>query len=134
MIGRSKNSSDTGTFEGFDLTVTQPGEVLLYTCHESLQVSEMLAEAARQTGVKVIDMGSNLQLGTSDHASFIEKGVPGLLFISGIHADLHSIRDDADKIDYDKMEQVSGMAFLLGYRIANRRERIKIDNPVAPAE
>lgn len=134
MIGRSKNSSDTGTFEGFDLTVTQPGEVLVYSPHESLQVFKMLDEAAQQTGVKVIDMGNNLQLGTSDHASFIEKGVPGLLFISGIHADLHSPGDDADKIDYDKMEHISRMAFLLGFRIANRRERIIIDNPVASAE
>jgi hypothetical protein len=131
MIGRSKNPSDTGTFEGFDLTVTQPGEVLVYSLNTSSQLFEMLAEAAEQTGVKVIDKGNDLQFGSSDHASFAEKGVPGLLLISGIHADLHSTRDDADKIDYDKMEKISRMAFLLGYNISNRRERIKTDNPTA---
>jgi len=134
MIGRSKNPSDTGTFQGFDLTVTLPGEVLVYSLHESSQVFEMLAEAAEQTGIKVIDKGNDLQFGSSDHASFTEKGVPGLLFISGIHADLHETGDDADKIDFDKMEKISRMAFLLGYNISNRRERIKIDHPAGSAD
>lgn len=129
MIGRSKTPADTGTFMGFDLTVTQPGEVLLYSLIESSQVAEMLTDAAQQTGVKVIDKGDDLNMGTSDHESFAKKGVPGWLFISGIHADLHGTGDDADKIDYDKMEQISRMAFLLGYKISNRRERIIIDNP-----
>jgi hypothetical protein len=131
MIGRSKDPSDTGTFKGFELTVTKPGEVLAYSAHESSQIYEMLAEAAEKTGINVIDMGNDLQLGSSDHASFAEKGVPGLLIISGIHSDLHSTRDDVEKIDFEKMEKISRMAFLLGYDISNRRERIKIDNPIA---
>jgi hypothetical protein len=129
MIGRSKMPSDTIKFMGFDLTVTQPGEVLAYTAHESTELLKMLTISSEQTGLKVIDMGKDLQFGSSDQASFIAKAVPTFLFISGIHSDLHSTRDDVDKIDFDKMEKVSKMVFLLGYKVANQRERIKIDNP-----
>jgi hypothetical protein len=122
MVGRSKNPSDTGTFEGFDLTVTKPGEVLVYSAHQNAKVFKMLEEAAEQAGVHVIDMGNDLQFGSSDHASFNEKGVPGLLLISGIHADLHSPRDDVDKIDFEKMEMISRMAFLLGYKLSSRHK------------
>jgi hypothetical protein len=129
MVGRSKMPSDTGKFMGFDLTITQPGEILAYTAHESTELLKMLTSSAQSAGVKVIDMGTDLKIGSSDHASFVAKGVPAFLFISGIHSDLHTIRDDVEKIDFDKMEKVSKMVFLLGYKVANQRERIKLDNP-----
>jgi len=76
---------------------------------------------------QLIDKGEDLELGTSDHAPFWEKGVPAIFFHSGIHADLHSIRDDVEKIDFDKMESVSKMVFLLGYQVANQKKRITLD-------
>lgn len=127
MIGRSKNPSDTGKFFGFDLSITNPGEVLAYSAHESAQFDKMLIKSAEQTGVTVIDKGKDLEFGGSDHQSFQAEGVQNILFISGIHSDLHSSRDDVDKIDFDKMESVSKMVFLLGYKVSNQRERIKID-------
>jgi hypothetical protein len=129
MVGRSKMPADTGKMMGFDLTVTQPGEILAYTAHESSELLQMMKSAAQETGVTVIDKGKDLQFGSSDHVSFMAKGVPAFLFISGMHSDLHSIRDDVERIDFDKMERVSKMVFLLGYKVANQRERIKIDNP-----
>ncbi|MCX6254834.1 MAG: M28 family peptidase, partial [Bacteroidia bacterium] len=129
MVGRSKMPSDTGKFMGFDLTVTQPGEILAYTAHESTELLKMLTSSAQSAGVKVIDMGTDLKVGSSDQASFLAKGIPSFLFISGIHSDLHTIRDDVQKIDFEKMEKVSKMVFLLGYKVANQRERIKLDNP-----
>jgi hypothetical protein len=128
MIGRSKMAADTIKFMGYDLTVTQPGEVLSYSAHESTELLEMLTASAAQSGVRVIDMGKDLQFGSSDHASFMAKGVPAFLFISGMHSDLHQTGDDVEKIDFDKMEAVSKMVFLLGYNVANQRERIKLDN------
>ncbi len=127
MVGRSKMESDTGKFMGFDLTVTQPGEILVYTAHESNELLKLMASSAKETGVRITDKGNDLQFGSSDHASFQAKGVPALLFISGIHSDLHSIRDDVDKIDFDKMEKVSKMVFLLGYKVANQKDRFKLD-------
>ncbi|TFH38810.1 MAG: M20/M25/M40 family metallo-hydrolase, partial [Bacteroidia bacterium] len=109
MIGRSKMAADTGKFMGFDLDVTMPREIMMYTRHESTELLNMVYGTAKKSGVSVIDMGEDLELGTSDHAPFWEKGVPAFFFHSGIHSDLHSIRDDVEKIDFDKMERVSKM-------------------------
>lgn len=129
MVGRSKMVSDTGKIMGFDLTVTQPGEILVYTAHESTELLKILASSSQEAGIKVIDMGKDLEVGTSDQSSFIAKGVPAFLFNTGLDSDLHSIRDDIEKIDFEKMEKVSKMVFLIGYKVANQRDRIKLDNP-----
>ena len=127
MVGRSKMPSDTGNFMGFDLSVTQPGEILVYTAHESTELLKMMASISEKANIKVLDMGKDLPIGSSDHVSFMAKGVPALFFHSGIHSDLHTINDNVEKIDFDKMEKVSKMIYLLGYNVANQRERIRID-------
>ena len=129
MVGRSKMSSDTGKLMGYNLSVTQPGEVLAYTAHESSELLKMMTLSAQAAGIKVIDKGKDLEFGSSDHASFMAKGIHAFLFISGMHSDLHSTRDKVEKIDFDKMEKVSKMVFLLGYKVANQKERIKLDKP-----
>ncbi|MCE5347630.1 MAG: M20/M25/M40 family metallo-hydrolase [Bacteroidales bacterium] len=132
MVGRSKLPSDTGKMFGYDLTVTQPSEILVYTGHESTDLIKMLSSAAKKAGVKVTDKGLDLEFGSSDHVNFLRKGIPAFLFISGVHSDLHTIRDDIEKIDFDKMEKISKMVYLLGYKAANQRDRIKIDKPLDP--
>ena len=127
MVGRSRMASDTVKFMGYDLDVSGPGEILMYTRHESSELQGMVYGSAEKMGITVIDKGEDLELGTSDHAPFWEKGVPAIFFHSGIHADLHSIRDDVEKIDFDKMESVSKMVFLLGYQVANQKKRITLD-------
>lgn len=127
MVGRSRMDSDTGQFMGFKLDVTQPGEIMVYTAHESTELLEVMQSAADRAGVHVIDMGKELEFGGSDHESFTAKGVPALFFHSGVHSDLHAEGDEVEKIDFDKMEKVSRMAFLLGYQVANQRDRIALD-------
>lgn len=130
MVGRSRMPSDTGTFAGYPLDVTLPGEIIVYTAHESSELTKMLNISAREAGIKVIDKGKDLKFGGSDHESFRARGVPALFFHSGIHSDLHGVGDDVDKIDFDKMEKVSRMVFLLGYKVANQKSRIVVDNPI----
>jgi hypothetical protein len=127
MIGRSELPSDTINFMGYELDITQAGEILVFTAHESTELTNMMNSSAKKTGLKIIDMGEDIQLGTSDHASFMAKGVPAFCFNTGTHSDLHGVRDDLDRIDFDKMEMVSKMVFLLGYEVANQRERIVLD-------
>jgi hypothetical protein len=134
MVGRSKMASDTGSFFGMPLDVTGPGEIYVYTAHESSQLIRMLYDAAGKAGLKVIDKGSEIEYGSSDHASFINKGIPALMIHSGVHSDLHSPRDDYGKIDFDKMERVSKMVFLIGYEAANQKQRLVVDNPVKKKE
>jgi hypothetical protein len=129
MIGRSSTPADTGTFFGMEMNVTDKGEVMMYTRHESSELMPVIYGSAEMTGIEVIDMGEDIEAGGSDHESFWAKGIPAVMFHTGIHSDLHKKTDDENRIDYDKMEQVTKLVFRIGYQVANRRERLKIDNP-----
>jgi|WetSurMetagenome_2_1015567.scaffolds.fasta_scaffold02079_7 hypothetical protein len=129
MVGRSKMPSDTGKFMGFDLTITRKGEILLYTDQVNPELNNILSSSSKEAGIRIINMGKDPQIGSSDYASFMAKGVPALFFNSGIYPDLHTIRDDFENIDFDKMEKVSKMVFLIGYNFANQKERIKSTDP-----
>ena len=37
---------------------------------------------------------------SSDHRNFYEKGIPSVLFTTGMHRDYHTVRDTPDKLDY----------------------------------
>jgi hypothetical protein len=121
MIGRSITAADTGKIMGFDLTVTQPGEVQLFSGPKSSGFLKIVETAAAREGIRVTNKGSDLPFGGSDHQSFEAKGVPSLFFHSGIHKDLHSERDDPDRIDFDKMEKVTRMLYFIGSEVANRK-------------
>lgn len=56
----------------------------------------------------------------SDHFSFVEAGIPGLFLSTGDHADTHSPRDRAEKVNYSGAEQVARFAFRLVYDLAER--------------
>lgn len=49
--------------------------------------------------------------GGSDHAPFVEKGIPSVCFHSGMHNDYHTPSDSADRIDYDGMHKVVRYVF-----------------------
>jgi hypothetical protein len=57
--------------------------------------------------------------GPSDHASFARKQVPVLFFFTGMHPDYHRPSDDPDKINYDGMMKVIGLADKTLVRMAN---------------
>lgn len=50
-------------------------------------------------------------IGPSDHTSFYNTGVPVLFFFTGIHHDYHKPSDDADKINYAGMAQITDFIF-----------------------
>ena len=129
MVGRSKMASDTGTFYGYSLDITNPGEINVYTNHESSELLRIMNEAASEAGIKVNDKGPKIEAGSSDHARFVAKGVPALCFNSGIHRDLHQEGDDVEKIDFDKMERAAKLCFLIGYKTASQQRRLVVDNP-----
>ena len=48
--------------------------------------------------------------GRSDHAPFIQKGIPSVFFFTGLHEDYHAPSDDLDKIDLEGMAAVTEAA------------------------
>jgi hypothetical protein len=65
----------------------------------------------------------------SDHASFIDAGVPAVFIYTGEHADYHRPTDSADKITYDHMEQIGRFATALLWNAANCEEKLVFAKP-----
>ena len=87
MVGRVRNDlimvSGTGTAKGLEALVHAADAASPLTVKESLS-----------------------GFGPSDHTSFVLKKIPSLFFFSGTHADYHTPRDDAEKVNYAGIEQV----------------------------
>jgi Zn-dependent M28 family amino/carboxypeptidase len=127
MVGRSRTPADSAKFMGFDPDVSPAGEIYMYTDQKGKDILDLISTSAKKTGIVVTNKGTDHPFGSSDHASFRAKGVPSMFFNSGVYSDLHSINDDVEKIDFDKMERVSKMVFLIGYDIANQKKRFVPD-------
>jgi len=64
----------------------------------------------------------HIHSGSSDHASYSDQGIPSFFFFSGDHRDLHTSGDDPEKIEYDKAESISRLAYLIVMELANMGE------------
>jgi hypothetical protein len=58
--------------------------------------------------------------GNSDNLMFHAVGIPGVSFYSGHHGDANRPADTPDKIDYDKAEQISRLAYEITMELGNR--------------
>lgn len=47
-----------------------------------------------------------MEVGSSDHAPFVDKKIPALFFTTGAHTDYHTSRDTAEKINFLAMGQI----------------------------
>jgi membrane-associated protease RseP (regulator of RpoE activity) len=53
----------------------------------------------------------------TDVATFNQAGVPSLTFTTGVHGDYHKPSDTADKINYDDLDRLVGMAAAITRRV-----------------
>lgn len=58
----------------------------------------------------------------SDHHPFFVRGVPILMFHSGLHSDYHRPSDDVERIDEAGIERAARLLFSAVYDLANRDE------------
>ena len=69
----------------------------------------------------------------SDHYNYARKGIPIIFYFDGVHEDYHRPGDEAQKIDYLKMEKVARTVYMTLWEVANLRTRPKVDKQL-PAE
>ena len=74
---------------------------------------------ARTAGFELDFEGAARYSGDSDHFSFNEAGVPAAFLFDFMEEDFHEPSDDADKIDYEVMKRVAGLAYELVLECAN---------------
>lgn len=67
----------------------------------------------------------------SDHYNFAKNNVPVIFYFSGVHEDYHRPSDTVEKIDFDKTARITKLIFLTAWEIANREERIQLNEKQA---
>jgi Zn-dependent M28 family amino/carboxypeptidase len=63
----------------------------------------------------------------SDHWPFLQHGVPGVWFHTGLHPDYHTANDRPEKIRYDKMEQIVRLVHQASWDLAQQELRPRLD-------
>ena len=61
----------------------------------------------------------------SDQWPFLQRGVPGLGFMTGLHPDYHTVYDRPEKINYAKMEKIARLIHQASWDLANADTRPK---------
>ncbi|MBC2838173.1 M28 family peptidase [Robiginitalea sp. SC105] len=75
---------------------------------------------SQNPGFKLVLQESGV--GPSDHTSFYLQDIPVLHFFTGQHPDYHRPSDDADKLNYEGMEQIAGYILDLTAAMEKQRE------------
>lgn len=93
-----------------------------------------LASIARQedplVGFALVD--TVLTSGGSDHMSFMKRSIPSLFFHSGLHPELHTVRDNPELINTKKIARAAQLAFLTAFHLANDHQRYRyISKPIS---
>ena len=65
----------------------------------------------------------------SDHYNFAKNGIPVIFYFNGVHEDYHKATDTVEKIDFDKIANISKLVFYTAWEIANRPDRPIVDKP-----
>ena len=61
----------------------------------------------------------------SDQWPFLQRGVPALGFMTGLHPDYHTVYDRPEKINYAKMEKIARLIYQASWNLANATARPK---------
>ena len=62
----------------------------------------------------------------SDQWPFIQHGIPGIWIFTGLHPDYHTFNDDADRINYVKMEKIVRIVHQMSWDLAQQDTRPKL--------
>ncbi len=126
MIGRNEEVPESGgpRFRGLEpQTAASNANAINILGHTRTPELAAVVQAANgQVGLDLrlrYDNNASNLLRRSDHWPFLQNGVPALWFHTGLHPDYHTDRDDADRIEYGKMESVVKLVLRSSWAVAN---------------
>jgi hypothetical protein len=130
MIGRSKPPADT---DKADEHLTGPHTIYLVGADRISAELHQISEATNKEFQKLqLDYYYNDPNNPeriyfrSDHWNYAKHGIPVIFYFDGVHVDYHKHTDTVDKIDFNKMAEVTKLVFETGWRIANLDHRLTI--------
>ena len=137
MIGRSKKEGDTNPANKM---LTGPDEIYVIG---SRMMSTQLGELNEAVNRGYLNLKYNYHYdepndperlySRSDHYNYAKRGVPIIFFFDGVHEDYHRPTDSPDKIDYQKMQNITRTVFVLASELANAPARPVVDKQL-PAD
>lgn len=65
------------------------------------------------------DRGAGGLLMRSDNWPFLKRGIPALFLTTGLHEDYHTPADDAERLDYGKLERITELVGRLAWMVAD---------------
>lgn len=134
MIGRSRVEGDTYKEPRSGTTTSEKNSV--YIIGDDQHSSELRALSERTNAETVRlrfdytynDLKHPSQMySRTDSYNFAKRGVPIITYFTGWHSDYHKPTDDVDKLDFEKMERISRLAFATSWRVANLDHRLPVD-------
>ncbi len=63
----------------------------------------------------------------SDHLPYARANVPAIAFTSLLHPDYHTPKDEPERINTDKVTRIAKWIYLTGWDVANRPNRVRVD-------
>lgn len=88
----------------------------------SIDMKLLVEEANKTIGFELF-YNVGLYTFASDQGPFITRNVPSIFFFAGDHEDYHTPSDDIEKVDFEKAEKVSKLAFLSTWILANQENK-----------
>lgn len=136
MIGRSKKEGNT---EPKDKDLT--GENAIYVIGKDMMSSTLgsVVDSANKGYLNLTydtryddPKDTNRFFFRSDHFNYAVNGIPVAFWFDGVHIDYHGAGDHPDKIDYQKMEKVTRTIMMTLLKLADLKERPKVDKQLPP--
>ncbi|HEX8282197.1 MAG TPA: M28 family peptidase [Pyrinomonadaceae bacterium] len=137
MIGRSRKEGDTNPS---NRRLTGPEEIYVIG---SRMMSTQLGELNEAVNREYLGLKYNYHYDEpddperlfyrSDHYNYAKHGVPIVFYFDGVHEDYHRPGDSPDKIDYQKMQNITRTVFVLASELANAPARPAVDKQI-PSE
>jgi hypothetical protein len=137
MVGRGGANDITGVTKAGALIHGGPGYVqLIGSRRVSTELGDLAEKVNTEQGIGLnfdysLDANGHPQniYCRSDHYMYARYGIPIIFFTTGGHADYHQVTDEAQYIDYNRMEQVGKLVYGIADRVANLDHRVVADKP-----
>jgi hypothetical protein len=136
MIGRNEEVPVGGgaRFRGLDLQTAESNQnaVNVIGTARSPALKAAIEAANRAIGLELkfrYDNNISNLMRRSDHWPFIQRGVPGVWFHTGLHPDYHTVYDRPEKINYEKVEKVARLVYQTSWDLAAADSRPRMTTP-----
>ncbi|MGD9902022.1 MAG: M28 family peptidase [Vicinamibacterales bacterium] len=126
MIGRNEEVHVGGgpRFNGLDVqaAASNANAVNMMGFSRAPELAAVVDRANQAIGLDIrkrYDNNASNLVRRSDQWPFLQRGVPALGFMTGLHPDYHTVYDRPEKIDYAKMEKIARLIYQASWDLAN---------------